>query len=233
MFQRNVDLDPMATAGALALLDVPAALDRVALERTFDLYLENWRCRYTGAVQWSKYTPYEIRVITALVRLGRRQDALQMLGFALDERRPAGWNQWPEIAWREARAPGHVGDIPHAWIGAEFALAVESLFAYQRGPGGPLVLAAGVAPAWIEGEGVRLRRLPTPCGPLSYKLRRRDATSLRCEIEAMAGEVILRPPLDGGIAAVEVDGQPWSRFDRTGVTLAAGAREVLIIMERP
>ena len=68
------------------------------------------------------------------------------------DRRPAAWNQWPEISWRDLRSPGHLGDVPHAWIGAEYVLAVLSAFAYERPGDAALVIAAGVSEAWLEGE---------------------------------------------------------------------------------
>ena len=66
------DFDPTATANAIALLDVAEGLDPKAVEQTFDRYLSDWRRRRSGALEWTKYSPYEIRIIGALVRLGRR-----------------------------------------------------------------------------------------------------------------------------------------------------------------
>jgi hypothetical protein len=61
------DFDPTATANAIYLHDVPEQLDRHALEQTFDKYLADWRGKRNGTVDWSNYTPYEIRIIGALV----------------------------------------------------------------------------------------------------------------------------------------------------------------------
>ncbi len=116
------DFDPTATANALYLFGIPEGLDRGAVERTFDIYLTEWHGKRSGAVEWASYTPYEIRIIGALVRLGRREAALELLRFFLADRRPPAWNQWPEIAWRDARTPAHVGDLPHTWIAAEYVL---------------------------------------------------------------------------------------------------------------
>ena len=73
-----------------------------------------------------------------------RDEAHELLDFFLADRRPRAWNQWPEISWRDPRSPGHLGDVPHAWIGAEWMLAVLSLFAYEHATNGSLVLAAGI-----------------------------------------------------------------------------------------
>ena len=62
---------------------------------------------------------------------GRRDDAHELLDFFLADRRPRAWNQWPEISWRDPRSPGHLGDVPHSWIGAEYVLAVLGMLAYE------------------------------------------------------------------------------------------------------
>jgi hypothetical protein len=214
------DFDPTATANAIYLLDVPEGLDRTAVERTFDLYLADWRAKRSGAVASANYTPYEIRIIGALVRLGRRDAALELLRFFLSDRRPRAWNQWPEIAWRDQRAPAHVGDLPHTWIAGEYVLAVRSLFAYEREADGCLILAAGLAPEWIEGAGVEVHGMPTLYGSLSYSLQRIDSKTLRFEIRSeIPARVILRPPLAAPLRLVIVGGSACTSFDGESVTV--------------
>ena len=222
------DFDPTATANAIYLLDVPEALDRDAVERTFDRYLADWRGKRSGAVPWTNYTPYEIRIIGAFVRLGRRDAALELLRFFLSDRRPRPWNQWPEIAWRDHNAPAHVGDLPHTWIAAEYLLAVRSLFAYERDADRSLIVAAGLAPEWIEESGVKVNAMPTLYGPLSYSLRRMDAATLRFEIGGgITAKMILRPPLRAALRSVVIDGAACSSFDKDSVTLLRTPAEVI------
>jgi hypothetical protein len=221
------DFDPTATANAIYLLDVPAALNRAALERTFDLYLADWRAKRSGAVAWSNYTPYEIRIIGALVRLGRRDAALELLKFFLSDRRPPPWNQWPEIAWRDHSAPAHVGDLPHTWIAAEYVLAVRSLFAYERETDESLVLAAGLAPEWLENSGVRVKDMPTACGGLSYTVGKIDSATVRFDIGAIRGKLVLRPPLPAALRSVMVNGRECTSFDAHSVTIDHTPAEVI------
>jgi hypothetical protein len=214
------DFDPTATANAIYLLDVPDGLNRKAVERTFEKYLADWRDRRSGAVAWTNYTPYEIRIIGALVRLGRRDAALELLRFFLADRRPPPWNQWPEIAWRDGKAPAHVGDLPHTWIAAEYVLAVRSLIAYEREADRSLILAAGLADAWIDGSGVRVNAMPTLYGNLSYSLRRLDPRTLHFEIDGGIGaKLVLRPPLAAAICSVLVNGNGYTEFDGESVTI--------------
>jgi hypothetical protein len=214
------DFDPTATANAIYLLDVPEGLNRRAVEETFDKYLADWRGKRSGAVAWQNYTPYEIRIIGALVRLGRRDAALELLRFFLADRRPQPWNQWPEIAWRDRQAPAHVGDLPHTWIAAEYLLAVRALFAYEREADRSLVLAAGLAAEWITGSGVQVRSMPTLYGPLSFSLCWSDPATLRFEIGGEArATLVLRPPLGAALRGVRVDGTEYRNFDSDSVTL--------------
>jgi hypothetical protein len=227
------DCDPTATANAIALLDVPDGLDRGALDRTFDGYLDDWRRKRRGELDSPNYTPYEIRIIGALVRLGKRDAALELLQFFLSDRRPPPWNQWPEIAWRDRKAPAHMGDLPHTWIAAEYVLAVRSLFGYEREFDRALVLAAGLAPQWIDGSGVQVDRMPTLYGKLSYLLRRVDDETLRFDIgSAIAAKLILRPPLAGRLRSVTVNGEPYAEFDANSVTLPGMAAQVVCSIEK-
>jgi hypothetical protein len=222
------DFDPTATSNAIYLFDVPDGLNRQAVEQTFDKYLADWRGKRSGAVPSPSYTPYEIRIIGALVRLGRREAALELLRFFLADRRPPPWNQWPEIAWRDRKAPAHVGDLPHTWIAAEYVLALRCLFAYEREADRALVLGAGLAPEWIEGSGVQVNHMPTLYGTLSYSLRRMDAHSLRWAIDGgTTAKLVLRPPLGAKLRSVTIDGKPAASFDEGSATVSGAATEII------
>lgn len=210
------DFDPTATANAITLFDVPLEMNRAAVDWTFEKYLADWRRKRSGELEWSNYTAYEVRIIGAFVRLGQRANALELLRFFLSDQRPQAWNQWPEITWADPSWPGHIGDVPHTWIAAEFAMAVESLFAYESERQEALVLAAGVAMEWIEGEGVRVNALATGFGELSYLLRSQTNGGLSFELSGAlsipAGGIILRPPLNGNIRAVTLNGEHHPDF---------------------
>ena len=145
----------------------------------------------------------------AFVRLGWRERAQELLAFFLAGRRPAGWNQWAEVVGREARAPRFVGDMPHAWVGADFIRSILDLFAWERQGDGALVLAAGIPAAWLrDGPGVAVRGLRTPHGLLDYSLRK-EKRGLRFSIGALGiptGGIALRPPLEKAPQRVTVNG---------------------------
>jgi hypothetical protein len=231
------DFDPTATANAVVLLDALASLPQDALARTFDEYLTGLRRRARDEIDWNNYSAYEIRIIGALVHLGRRNDAGELLQFFLADRRPRAWNQWPEITWRNPRSPGHIGDVPHTWIGAEYVLALRSMLAYESAEEDALVLAAGVPAAWLDGGGeVAVAGLPTHYGLLDFRLRREGGNVLTFTVsgalDVPKGGIVLRPPLDSPLASVEVNGRRVTRFDAESATIAVCPAEVVLRLDR-
>ncbi len=193
------DFDPAATATAIAWLDELPGVPDAVIQATFDRYLEGFRQRRDGKMPWHNYSAYEIRIIAALVRLGRRDEAHELLAFFLADRRPLAWNQWPEISWHDPRSPGHLGDLPHAWIGAEFTLAWLTLFAYERHPDQSLVLAAGIPADWLaNSEVVQAQGLLTYWGQVDLSLRQIDdqlQIQLGGDYRMPPGGIHIRPPM--------------------------------------
>jgi hypothetical protein len=189
------DFDPTATSNAVAMLDFADALPVIPLHAMLDTYLHGIRHRRGGSTAWKNYTAYEIRIIGALVRLGRRGDANELLDFFLSDQRPAAWNQWPEITWRDARSPGHLGDVPHTWIAAEYMLALASMVASEREATDSIVLAAGLPWLWIsEGDGFSVKGLRTRHGLLDFRIKAHGEES----IEVIIGGSMRMPP--GGLS---------------------------------
>lgn len=211
------DFDPTASAIALTIADESAALPRALLDATFDRYLAAVAARAHDQ-QWANYSAYEIRIVGALVRLGRRTDALAITRTLLADCRPPAWRQWPEQSWRDYDAPAFLGDLPHSWIGAEYILATLSLFAFEHGPHQTLTLAAGLDPAWLDaGAPVGVRNLSTHYGGLGFRVQRLDAATISVVIDAglrvPPGGIVLAPPLAGPLRAATVNGTSWHEFD--------------------
>jgi hypothetical protein len=164
------DADPTAVAIALTLVDETHNLPEAALRRTFDELLNRFRAMHENAVEWVNYSPYEVRVVGALLRLGLCREAHEVLRVLLKDLRPPAWHQWPEIVWRDPRMPGHQGDLPHAWISAEYILVFRDLFAYEREADGSLVVCAGILREWLLEGPVAVTGLPTWYGRLDLRL---------------------------------------------------------------
>ncbi len=138
--------------------------------------------RRAGMTAWKDYTPYETRVIGSFVRLGWRDRAQELVAFFMNDRRPAAWNQWAEVVGRLPREPRFVGDMPHGWVASDFIRAALDLFAYERETDDALVLAAGIDPRWLDGDGIAVAGLQTVYGPLEYSLRREAPGELHLRI---------------------------------------------------
>lgn len=192
------DLDPTATANAIGLLDFAGVLPKEPLELMMGAYLQQVDLRKTGKSEASNYSAYEIRIIGALVRMGRRDEANKLLEFFLSDRRPREWNQWPEISWRDPRAPGHLGDLPHTWIAAEYILSLITMVASECEADDSLVLAAGMPWRWIA-EGFSVRGLPTRHGLLDFSIAAQGASSISLDIDGSirlpSGGLFVQPPL--------------------------------------
>ena len=203
------DFDPTSTTVALDPAGEMDRLPRRELLATFERYFEEFR-RRGGAKTWDDYTPYELRNVGAFVRLGWRDRARELLDFFVAGRRPDGWNQWAEVVGREVRKPRFIGDMPHAWVGADFLRSALDLFAWERESDGALVLAAGIPAAWLRaGFPVGVRRLRTPHGLLDYTVRAKK-TGLRFSIGALdvpRGGIALRPPLEEKPRRVTLNGK--------------------------
>lgn len=234
------DFDPTATANAIGLLDFADVLPPEEMHQMFDTYLEGFRAKHSGAMPWTNYTPYEIRIIGAMARVGRRADADELLRFFLSDRRPLAWNQWPEIAWKDARAPGHLGDIPHTWIAAEYMLAFAALFVYEGEEVDRFTLGAGVLWDWAASpDGVAVAGLPVRYGTMDLEWQVIGENVCRVTIGgdfAFPGAgLVLMPPWSVGrraVAAKTGDGHALP-FDPTlsGFHLDAPTAEVVLYYE--
>ncbi|MFI5398286.1 MAG: discoidin domain-containing protein [Candidatus Binatia bacterium] len=227
------DFDPTSTAIALTVgLEVPD-LPEDALRRTFDLYDVDADKRIHGEVDWDAYAPYELRNVDAFVRLGQRERAREILNLMLFDQRPAAWNQWAEVVWRDSSAPNFIGDMPHTWVGSTFIQSVRTLFAYERESDRALVVAAGLPSEWVLSKsGVAVKRLPTHYGVLSYSLRGEGANAmllrLSGDLTLPPGNIVLRPPLLQPLKAVTVNGKPIETFTADSATVSEFPAEVLL-----
>ena len=232
------DFDPSSTAIAIAPVDEMRNLPEAALKRTFDKYYEEFRKRRDGEAEWEAFTPYELRNVEALVRLGQRERALEVLDFMIAKQRPAEWNEWPEIVWRDPTSPKFIGDMPHTWVGSSFIQSVRSMFVYERELDRSLVLAAGVPRDWVtQGRRIALKRLPTHFGVLSYSLESEHPGALKLRLSGdlilPPGGIVVRPPLEKPLVAVRVNGRQSPIFSADQAIITEFPAEVILESETP
>lgn len=196
------DFDATSTAVGLFPCFDEGLLPQTAVERTFEKYWEFFTARRDGTKDWNDYTPYENRIITAMLKLGRPERAHALMDWFMHDRRPAGWRQWGEIVWKDPKAPRFVGDMPHTWVGSDFLKAVRHLCVFERESDQSLVIGAGLPLQWLRAEGgVRIGDadgeggFPTPYGALVYSAVA-DAASATYTIGAgirSPGGVVIKP----------------------------------------
>ncbi len=167
------DFDATSTTMALNPAQAEGKLPADLLRGTFDRYVGEADARISGAKVWRDYTPYELRNVSALARLGRVDDAHRLLAWFFTHQRPAGWHSWAEVVLPDAREPRFLGDMPHAWISSDYLRAALDLLAYEREASGAIVLGAGLSPAWRAAGDIAVTGLSTAWGRLDYRLLRR------------------------------------------------------------
>jgi hypothetical protein len=225
------DFDATSTTVALAPTAADAHLPREAIERTFEKYWANFVARRDGVQPWENYTPYELRTVGTFVRLGWRDRAHELLDVFLADRMPPGWRQWPEIVWHDRQTARFLGDLPHTWVGSDYARSFLDMLAFERERDGALVVAAGVPAAWLADGGVGVRDLRTRWGRLTYTLREEGGAirfSLAPGLALPPGGVVLRAPLAAGPVTVTIDGTPATPGADGEVVVRAVPAEVVI-----
>ena len=225
------DFDPTSTAIALDPVHIQSLLPQARLAATFERYWHGAEERMNGPRTWKDYTPYELRNVGALVRLGERERADALLRFLLSDQRPRGWNQWAEVVLPRERAPHFLGDMPHAWVAAECIRSLLDLFAYARERDDALVLGAGLPREWVEnGDQIEIRAVSTRFGSLSYRLARNRSgwtLEIRPGLDRLQGGLRLAWPGSGALPGATLDGRALEWVGRELVIPAAPATVML------
>jgi hypothetical protein len=220
------DGDPTSVSIALDPAGQQDVLPADALERTFSRYLDQVRARDQPDALYA-YTPYEMRNVLTYVHLNRPGDADELLRSLVRHRRPLEWQVLAEVVHSQLRRPRYLGDMPHTWIGSEYARAIFGMLMREADDG--LYLLPGTPPAWLAGDGLSIGKLPTAYGTLSMSARQQQG----------ALRVTLQPGLRAGTrlrvfwptrqrpSRVLVDGQPSSDYTADGITLERQFHELV------
>jgi len=97
------DFDPTSTTIAVDPGGELGRLPQPALNRTFERYHDEFLRQRRAEAKWKAYTPYEWRIVGTMIRLGWRDRALDQMAFLMESQRPAAWNHWAEVVWREPK----------------------------------------------------------------------------------------------------------------------------------
>ncbi len=221
------DFDPTSTTIALnpAQAEVPADL----LRATFERYWLEMNARAQGQRAWQDYTPYELRTVGALTRLGWPDRAHAMLRFFFNHQRPRGWNQWAEVVLPDRREVRFLGDMPHAWVASDYIRSALDLFAYERPQADEIrrplfVLQAETpSPATHERAGARSVRAQPPEG-VEQSGRATVAQEREAEHSLVIGAGLAPDWLAQGDIEVSGLSTPYGRLDYRLLRIATGWR---------
>lgn len=195
-------------------------MPKQALDTTFARYLADVRKRDEPDALYA-YTPYEIRNVLTYVHLDQPAQANELLKRFLGHRRPAPWQVLAEVIYSDLRHAIYLGDMPHTWIGAEYARSLFGMLMYEADD--RLVLLPGTPPEWLQGDGLSVDGLPTAYGRLQMQARRQGD-----EMRVTLGDglradtrVELKWPGRTAPKRVMVDGRTIRDFDAEGLRLKA------------
>jgi hypothetical protein len=204
MKTRNIDYIPGcvelgdfdATSTTIALFPVNELLNlpQPELDNTFTKYYKYFKDRRDGKIDWTAYTPYEVRTIGSFIFLDKPEIAHELIDFFLKDQRPQGWNHWAEVVWKNERHPGFIGDMPHTWVGSDFINAFLAMFVYENEYDSSLVIGAALYQDWIDSpNGMSVENLLTQYGELSYSIQKEPGEKYNLKLY---GNITLPP---GGI----------------------------------
>ena len=187
-----------------------------ALKTTFDRYLDDVRKRDVPGALYA-YTPYEIRNVLTYVPLNRPQEAHELLMRFLGHRRPAPWQVLAEVVYSDPRHAIYLGDMPHTWIGSEYARAIFGMLMHEGDD--TLSLLPGTPPAWVAGDGLRVDGLPTAYGTLAMAARQQGQTLRITLAPGLHKDTALKVswPNRTQPSRVTVDGKVVTDFDDQGL----------------
>jgi hypothetical protein len=219
------DGDPTGVSIALDPAGQMDVLPADALRRTFDHYLADVRKREAPGELFA-YTPYELRNVLTYVYLDRPKDAEELLTDVVRDRRPPEWSMWAEVVHSRLRHPGYLGDMPHTWIGSEYARTIFGMLMREADDG--LYLLPGAPPSWVAGKGLSVTQLPVAYGMLSMTARRAGKTftvTLDKGIRADAPVRVFWPDRVKPVK-VTVDGRSMKDWDIDGIKLTRPFRSL-------
>ena len=220
------DGDPTSVSIGLDPCGQKDLLPADALSRTFVSYLDEVHKRASPDALYA-YTPYEFRNVLTFVSLNRPGDGEDLLGRLLAGRRPVEWQVLAEVVRSQPRHPYYLGDMPHTWVGAEYARALFGMLMHEEDE--RLDLLPGVPPSWVAGEGLRISGLPTAFGTLSMSARQ-EGTVMRVLLETgLRNNTPLEVDWPGRRrpVAVTVDGQGRVDYNADGIRLERPFRELV------
>ena len=160
------DFDPASTAIAIWPCNEMNNLPKKSKLETFNKYWDEFKKRSND--DWvGGFSSHELRIANAFILLNQRNKLYKMISKFFEWKHPRAWNHWAETITSDYRMPQYVGDMPHAWIGAEYINVIRNMLILEDG--NKLYLGKGIPYEWVaEGKNIVIKDMPTYFGKISY-----------------------------------------------------------------
>jgi hypothetical protein len=226
------DFDPTSTSIGIDPVGLFYSPLHQLFKNTFDKYYDYFEKRKRDEVNWSDFTPYEMRIIGSLIQMGQPRRAYELLKYFMIYRRPESWNGWAEVVWKDRSSPKFIGDLPHAWVGAEFLRSVRTFFVYENDDDSTVHIGAGIPMIWLSnGRNISVKNIPTYHGKISYEIHKlSDSVIYVIDIgqKVKHCNIVVHSPDGIPIKDVNPEGALIKRFDRNLVTLKPQTTHVVV-----
>lgn len=217
------DFDATSTTVGVYPVNELGNIPEPQLHNTFDRYFQYFTRRQRDEIEWRDYTPYELRLLGTFIFLDQKERAHELLNFFMNDRRPAGWNHWAEVVWRDPTTPRMIGDMPHTWVGSDFMRSLRSFFVYEREKDEALVIGAGIHEDWArDPAGVEVKGLRTYFGMLNYRMKmvgENLLVEMNGNLQMPAGKIVLKSPMSADLKAVSINGKKSKHFNTKEVVV--------------
>ena len=193
----------------------PADFPAKQLAGMCEMFLSEFRRKHIERVPWNNYTAYEIRIIGALVQLGKRAEALELLEFSC------------RIAARAAGISGPKSPAQSAQPRSSGRCRTRGSHRNTCSPSrvssptnAPPMTRSSSAQVWTKSGSPRPTASPSstcrPHGTLDLTMKRETKGALLVELggklQLPRGGFVARPPGDRAIRAMTINGQTASTF---------------------
>jgi len=205
--------------------------DDPLVKQSFDYYWNTWIAPYRGAyLHHNGFWPYAFELGLCYLRLDEPERAHAILQWHLNHQTFPGGYAWAEVL-DTVNHRFQAGDMPHAWVAADYVNLVRGLLVDERGDS--LALGAGIPREWLEsGEAVGITGAFTRFGKITFEVSYRQSSQTLAW--SIAGENLhaaglkLKLPREFICKSVEVDGAPWRDFTAGEIRLPVSAKSVLV-----
>jgi hypothetical protein len=165
------DFDATSTAISLFPAQERKNLPQPFLDSTFSIYYSYFKDRKNNLNNWVNYTPYEVRLINTFTLLNKPEIANELLDYFLKDQRPANFNHWAEVVWRNRDTNIFLGDMPHTWVGSDYINSIRNMLVFEEENNSSLSLFKGITSDWFaENDTLSAKNMPTYYGNIDFSV---------------------------------------------------------------